>query len=78
MSREFDNRGDEYRQFLGSGLAGRSEFGTASFSTATVVSRTEADYLFLDAEAYNRIIHEHPRIAIKVVTKYRVADSKPF
>jgi CRP-like cAMP-binding protein len=36
--------------------------------TATVVSRTEADYLFLDVEAYNKIIQDHPRIAIKIVT----------
>ena len=35
--------------------------------TATVVSRTEADYLFLDP-AYNQIIQDHPRIAIKIVT----------
>ncbi len=54
--------------FSGPGLLGEVNLVLQASRTATVVSRTEADYLFLDAEAYNRIIHEHPRIAIKIVT----------
>ena len=37
--------------------------------TATVVSRSECDYLYLDMDNYNKIVADHPRIAIKLVTK---------
>ena len=37
--------------------------------TATVVSRSECDYLYLDMDNYNKIVVDHPRIAIKLVTK---------
>ena len=37
--------------------------------TATVVSRSECDYLYLDMDKYNKIVVDHPRIAIKLVTK---------
>jgi CRP-like cAMP-binding protein len=54
--------------FPGPGLLGEVNLVLQASRTATVVSRTEADYLFLDVEAYNKIIQDHPRIAIKIVT----------
>ena len=37
--------------------------------TATVVARTECEYLFVDKETYEDIVLKHPRIAIKIATK---------
>ena len=37
--------------------------------TATVVSRSACDYLYLDMSNYSKIVADHPRIAIKLVTK---------
>ena len=55
--------------FSGPGLLGEVNLVLQATRTATVVSRSECDYLFLDMESYNKIVAEHPRIAIKLVTK---------
>lgn len=54
--------------FPGPGLLGEVNLVLQATRTATVVSRTECDYLYLDVEAYNKVVLEHPRIAIKIVT----------
>ena len=55
--------------FSGPGLLGEVNLVLQATRTATVVSRSECDYLFLDMDSYNKIVAEHPRIAIKLVTK---------
>ena len=55
--------------FSGPGLLGEVNLVLQATRTATVVSRSECDYLFLDMDRYNKIVAEHPRIAIKLVTK---------
>ena len=55
--------------FSGPGLLGEVNLVLQATRTATVVSRSECDYLFLNMESYNKIVVEHPRIAIKLVTK---------
>ena len=55
--------------FSGPGLLGEVNLVLQATRTATVVSRSECDYLFLDMDSYNMIVVEHPRIAIKLVTK---------
>ncbi len=55
--------------FSGPGLLGEVNLVLQATRTATVVSRSECDYLFLDMDSYNMIVIEHPRIAIKLVTK---------
>ncbi|MDC3124386.1 cyclic nucleotide-binding domain-containing protein [Gammaproteobacteria bacterium] len=55
--------------FSGPGLLGEVNLVLQATRTATVVSRSECDYLFLDMDSYNKIVVEHPRIAIKLVTK---------
>ena len=55
--------------FSGPGLLGEVNLVLQATRTATVVSRSECDYLFLDMDSYIKIVAEHPRIAIKLVTK---------
>ena len=55
--------------FSGPGLLGEVNLVLQATRTATVVSRSECDYLFLNMDSYNKIVVEHPRIAIKLVTK---------
>ena len=61
MSGDLDG-GDEYWQLPWPGLAGGSESGSTGFTNR------DRCYLFLDVEAYNKIIEDHPRIAVKIVT----------
>ncbi len=55
--------------FPGPGLLGEVNLILEAERTATVVSRTECDYLFFDKSSYDGIVLEHPRVAIKIVTK---------
>ena len=55
--------------FPGPGLLGEVNLVLHATRTATVVCRSQCDYLYLDAETYDKIVLEHPRIAIKIVTK---------
>ena len=55
--------------FSGPTLLGEVNLVLQATRTATVVSRSEIDYLYLDMDNYNKIVVDHPRIAIKLVTK---------
>jgi hypothetical protein len=55
--------------YSGPALLGEVNLVLQASRTATVVSRSECDYLYLDTESYSKIVVEHPRIAIKLVTK---------
>jgi CRP-like cAMP-binding protein len=55
--------------FSGPTLLGEVNLVLQATRTATVVSRSECDYLYLDMDNYNKIVVDHPRIAIKLVTK---------
>ena len=68
MSGELTTVAMNIGNFPGPNLLGEVNLVLQASRTATVVSRTEADYLFLDVEAYNKIIEDHPRIAVKIVT----------
>jgi CRP-like cAMP-binding protein len=54
--------------FSGPCLNGETNLVLQATRTASVVSRTECDYLYLSIDVYNKIVVEHPRIAIKLVT----------
>ena len=54
--------------FPGPGLLGEVNLVLQATRTATVVCRSQCDYLYLDAETYDKIVLEHPRIAIKIDT----------
>jgi CRP-like cAMP-binding protein len=51
--------------YSGPTLLGEVNLVLKATRTATVVSRSECDYLYLDTENYSKIVVEHPRIAIK-------------
>lgn len=55
--------------FSGPTLLGEVNLVLQASRTATAVSRSECDYLYLDMNNYSKIVAEHPRIAIKLVTK---------
>ena len=55
--------------YSGPALLGEVNLVLQATRTATVVSRSECDYLYLDMDNYNKIVADHPRIAIKLVTK---------
>jgi len=55
--------------FSGPTLLGEVNLVLQATRTATVVSRSECDYLYLNSENYSKIVVQHPRIAIKLVTK---------
>ena len=55
--------------FSGPRLLGEVNLVLQATRTATVVSRSECDYLYLDMDNYNKIVVDHPRIAIKLVTQ---------
>jgi|GEM_PF-893824 CRP-like cAMP-binding protein len=55
--------------FPGPGLLGEVNLVLHATRTATVVCRKACDYLYLDAQTYDKMVQEHPQIAIKLVTQ---------